>query len=508
MLRSGHGAKGQGSPKLQAAGLPADAALGSGLGRTEPRPGAVAWGGFMFFATLSVALAFVGKPIFATAMLVLGTLWALRDLLINWVAGITLLLLVLQFVPSRVYRLTVGAAFDLDPYRLCLLALLVAWMASSFAQGRFALRATYLDAGMALFVAAIALSYVMNPSLLASAEEIKTMIKNLAFVLSFPLTLYLIVSTIRGRRDAIVLIDVCILFAAVAGLFGLAERVTHYNVFFHLTNFVPMLEYNIPPERLLQGDFRAGLRTLGPTAHPIAFATMLSMLLPLGVARTLYGKSRAARIRSGLCAGCIGIGVFMALSRTGVIGLIVVGLVLLLGLPEHRRLIAVAGLALVGVVHAAFPGVVSTLLQFLSPSFVLSQEVGNDNGRLADYARSMTHIVNRPLFGGGFNNFGPEQFGFIDNQYLKFLLEIGLFGIAAFAFLMWRAVSVPFVVGRRLGGEVGAVLVGLSAAAAVFAVTSATFDTFGFPQVVYLFFALAGLGAVIMDDSNCVERRG
>ena len=198
----------------------------------------------------------------------------------------------------------------------------------------------------------------------------------------------------------------------------------------------------------------------------------------------------------------------MALSRTGVVGLVVVGLVLLLGFPAHRRLIATAGLALVGVVHAAFPGVVSTLIQFFTPSFVLSQEVGNQNGRLADYARSMTHIVNRPVFGGGFNTFGPEQFGFIDNQYLKFLLEIGLFGIVAFIFLMWRAISVPFVVGRRLGGEVGAVLVGLSAAAAVFAVTSATFDTFGFPQVVYLFFALAGLGAVIIDECNRAEPCG
>ena len=182
--------------------------------------------------------------------------------------------------------------------------------------------------GMALFVAAVALSYLMNASLLASAEETKTMIKNAAYILSFPLTLYLIVSTIRGQRDAIVLIDVCIVFGAIAGLFGLAERMTHYNVFFHLTNFIPMLEYNIPPERLLQGDFRSRASHPGADCPPDrlrndALDAPAARCCPCTIRRR---QRRFAYVRA-LCAGCIGIGIFMALSRTGVIGLIVVGLV-------------------------------------------------------------------------------------------------------------------------------------------------------------------------------------
>jgi O-antigen ligase len=249
-------------------------------------------------------------------------------------------------------------------------------------------------------------------------------------------------------------------------------------------------------------DYRSGLRVAGPTAHPIAFSAILSMTLVLSMARSLEAEARRTRLLSAACSALIGLAVFLSLSRTGIIGVTVGGLVFMLGLPRHRLLLLSTALAMVGFVHVAFGGVVGTLIEYLSPSYVLSQETGNKLGRLADYRAGLPDILNRPLFGRGFNTYGPDRYvlKWIDNQYLKFALEIGVVGVAAFLFLMWRAISVPFMLGRRMGGETGAVLIAMAGSAAVFAVTSATFDTVGFPQVAYLFFSLSGLGAVIVNE--------
>lgn len=471
-----------------------------GVSRWSPRD---AWGRLLGVVTLASAALLLGQPILAIASLCAGLVWAVWEgVNLTWTKGIGFLFLVLQFVPSRIYRLPFTAAFDLDPYRLTLLALLVLWLIQSALHGQFPFRATYLDPAVGLFLFAVVLPYAMNATLFSSPSESQFMIKSTAYLLSFVATFYLVAAAVRSTKDAIAIVDVTTVLGAIGGMSAVVERFTEYNIFLHLNTLYPVLQYSADPSDLLGGGIRgAALRAAGPTAHPIAFATMLSMLLPLAVARALHGQSRRMRMASGICALGIGVGIFVALSRTGVVGLAVGGAVLLFGFPRHRKLLITACAGLVGAVHVAFRGVFGTLVQYFSPSFVLSQEVGNDNGRLADYARSLPDILNRPMFGRGFNTYAPERYmTFIDNQYLKFVLEIGIVGIAAFVFLIGRIVSVCFATGQRAGDETGAVLIGLSAAALVFGVTSATFDTIGFPQVAYLFFALAGLSAVIVRE--------
>jgi hypothetical protein len=481
---------------------------GPGEGAPSRRAGLAVRAGFVVLSGVSAAAVLTGRPVIAAAALVLALLWAVRDVVLTWTGGVAFLLLVLQFVPSRAYRLPFGAAFDIDPYRLCLLLLLAVWLVASVAQGRFRIQATRLDVGIALFLTAAVLSFAMNAALFVSSSDSATMIKSMAYLVSFPITYYLIATTIRSSRHAVALVDVSVLFAGVAGVMAVVERITQYNVFLHLSSFIPLLEY-LTPGKVLSGDVRGGgIRVEGPTAHPIAFATMLAMLLPLCVARALHAESKLVRVVSAVCALCICVGIFLSVSRTGVVGLIAGGVILFVGFPRERGILAAASAVVVGFVFETFPGAIDSLVQYFTPSFVLSQEVGNQYGRLVDYGRSLPYLLNRPVFGRGFNSFSPDRFGFIDNQYLKFGLEIGAFGVAAFLYLMWRAVSVPFRRGRQLGGEIGAVLLGCAAAAAVFAVTSATFDTVGFPQVAYLFFAIAGLGAVIERESRAEARSG
>jgi|GEM_PF-2694434 len=447
----------------------------------------------------SLLLLLAGSPVLSVAILVLLVAWVLRDALFTWTSGIGLLLMVLQFVPSRIYRLPFASAFDLDPYRLGLFALALVWIVLSVARRRVLFTRTYLDAAIIVFLIAAAVSYLINASLFVPPSEFSMMVKSTAFLLSLPLTMYLVASNISDSGEALWLIDLVVASAGIVGVFAIAERLTQYNVFQHLDSFVPGLQYIDAAERL-SPIFRGAVRVAGPTAHPIAFATMLAMLLPLAIVRALEGRSKRGRIVSATCAALIGVGIFLALSRTGVVGIATGGVVVLVGLPRRRSLLLWSAAGLLGVVHLVFRGLIGTLIEFFTPSYVLAQEVGNQNGRLSDYALAPQEILNRPFFGRGLNTFSPDRYTFLDNQYLKFVLELGVVGTAAYVFLMFRAVTVPFSAGRRLDGELGAVLIGLAAASAVFAVTSATFDTVGFPQVAYLFFALAGLSAVIVNE--------
>lgn len=465
--------------------------------------GSIDWEGggrtLLRFSVVALFLLIGLGPIAAIAALFACIVWTMRSAVFTWRTGIGLLLLVLMLVPSRIYRLPFATAFDVDPYRLCLVLLVAAWCVAAISHRRFSIRRTYLDVGVGLFMAAIALSYLLNAQNFSAAPEFLTMLKSSAYVASFPLTFYLVATTVSRSEDAIALTNMIMVVAAVTGVLAIYERTTEFSIFLHLNQFVPILEHVVTSNELLPA-YRGALRVTGTTAHPIAFATMLSMVFPIALSRMLGAPSRKMRAFSAVCAAMIGAGVFLALSRTGLLGLLTGGAVLFLGFPAHRKRLIIAAIGLTGLVHLFFRGILSSLLEAITPSFVMSQEKGNMNGRLVDYARSLPHIRNHPMFGGGFNTFGPEQFGFIDNQYLKFVLEIGILGVAAYLYLLWRAVTVPFTAGVRASGEKGAILIGFAGAAAVFGATSVTFDTVGFPQITYLFFALCGLSVSIVEE--------
>lgn len=462
-----------------------------------------AWVVFIGLLALSLLFSLLGQPALSLIALALLPLWALHEALFRWITGISLLLLVLFFVPSRVYRLPLSLPFDLDPYRLVLLFLLLVWLIQAAAHGPLGVARTHMSTAITWFLGAVVLSYAVNATRLISASELAFAVKTIAYAASFPLTFYVIASKVRTTEEALKLVDLLVICGGLAGVFAVLERVTHYNVFYHLESFMPLLEHVAVPTQ----EVRGAVRVAGATAHPIAFSTALSMLLPLSIVRAFEAASQRVRWSSGACALFISIGALLALSRTGIVGIVAAGAILMFAFPRHRALLTSLALGLTALVHLLFRGVIGTFIQFLTPSNISVMEAGNDNGRLADYAWALPQIVNRPLFGLGFGALNPERSGrFIDNQYLAFSLEIGILGMIAFLYLMWRGISVPLRAGQGAGEEAGAVLVGIAAASAAFAVASVTFDTVGFPQVTYLFFALAALASVVMNGSGGAKR--
>lgn len=455
-------------------------------------------------ACVGLALTF-NSPVPAIAGFIGLGVWALSGWLFRWTTAIRLLLLALLFVPSRVYKLPVSLPFDLDAFRAVLALLLLARVVEAFIKREPLIPATYLDAGIGLFLLAASLSLAVNAGEFSAAGEFAFRLKNAIYLSTFALTFYLVASTVRSVEDVVSYVDMLVVLGGVAGVFAVLERVTEYNIFYHLESFIPVLVHVAMPEEM----FRGAIRVSGSTAHPIAFATSMSMLLPLGVTRA-FGTSSARR-RWFFAAVCclIGIGLLLALSRTGVVGVLAAGFVLMLGFPRQRALLLGAAGGVLVAVHILFHGVIGTLIGFFTPSVLKATEVGNDNGRLADYAWSVPHIAERPLFGMGIGSLDPERGArFIDNQYMSTVLEMGVFGLLAFAYLGWRAISVPFLAGKEAQGELGALLIGFAASATVFVACSATFDTLGFPQVTYLFFVLAALCTALIAAMRSEESSG
>lgn len=455
----------------------------------------------MFAGTLGAALLALvfDRPALTLGALVLLLAWTSREALLRWTTGISVLLVVLVFVPSRIYKLPLALPFDVDPYRLVLMLLLVAWLVRAVVRRRLFSGRTYLDAAIGIFLLAMAVSFAANAARFTSPDEFAYRVKMGAYLASFPLTFYLIASTVRSPKEVLRLIDVLVVCGAVAGAFGVVERVTQFNLFYHLESIVPLLRHVASPGAVLRGSARVA----GSTAHPIAFATLLSMLLPLAAARAFSAPAKRARWAAIASCGLIGTGALLTLSRTAFVGIVVGALMLFVAFPRRRVAVVSVPLAFLALVHLFFRGVIGTLVSVFRPSVISAMEVGNENGRLADYAWAAPQMAARPLFGFGFGTLDPERGArIIDNQYLGLALETGALGVLAFAYLLWRAVSVPFRAGRRLGGRLGAELIGIAAAAAVFATCSATFDTIGFPQVTYLFFALSALGVVIIAEHD------
>jgi len=194
----------------------------------------------------------------------------------------------------------------------------------------------------------------------------------------------------------------------------------------------------------------ARLRARGPAEHAIALSAALVMLVPLGV----YLAVTTHKFRWWVATVLVSLGALAAVSRTGVIMLAVVGLVFLWVRPREVKRLWPALIPTLVLVHFAIPGTLGTLKESFAPpggllaeQQVLSGGAQAGGGRLADIAPSLAEWWERPLVGHGFGtrvtvyDSGTGQLPnaiILDNQWLGTLLETGLAGAAALAWLIIR----------------------------------------------------------------------
>jgi O-antigen ligase len=422
---------------------------------------------------------------------------AYRSILV-WRNLLVLLVLLVLFIPIRRYTLPGNLPFQLEPYRLFVVFLMLAWLSALLVDSRIRIRRSGFEGPFILIVIAALGSEIGNPARF-NAESTYA-VKQLSFFLSFILVFYLVVSVARRSDDLERLVFVLVTGGAIVALFTVIESRTNFNVFDHLTTVMPFLRE--APAPYVANDGR-GLRAVASAQHPIALGAALVLLMPLAI----YLAQTKGQRRWGFVAGLLALGALTTLSRTAVLMLFVVGFVFLFLRPiETKRIWPILLPALVAV-HIAAPGTLGTIKNSFFPKggIVAEQDYGKGtrgSGRLADLGPSIQEWKSEPLVGQGFGtriSSGPSaNAAILDDQWLGTLLETGAVGFFAFLWLFIRALRRLFGEAKRDTSDRGWLLTALAASVAAFAVGMFTYDAFAFIQVTFLLFILLGIAASVL----------
>jgi O-antigen ligase len=427
---------------------------------------------------------------------VLAMVW--HRFLLSWptlLAGIALLIIL---VPIRHYELPGSLPIQLEPYRVVVAFLAVAWIASALIDPRIRFRRTggVIDRPLAIFLAVVLLSVFFNLSRVSSVGP--DVVKGLLFFGSFVVVLFLVASLLRRHADIERIVSVIVLGMVVVAVFALFESRTGRNAFLGLDRVIPILKATGEIETLERG---ARLRAFGSAQHPIAMGAAFAMTIPLALSLAIARR----QARWWLAAGAVMIGAVSTVSRTAILMIVVVGLVFLWLRPEMKRFWPFIVPVIVAT-HFALPGTLGTIKKSFFPAEGLiaqQQDAAVGSGRLATLGPALREeFVPNPLFGEGFatrvtkpNRDVPvANAPILDNQWLGILLETGVAGALSLLWLFLRFI-------RRMGHEAkqdpsarGWLLVGITASVAAYGVGMFTFDAFSFIQVTFLLFIVIGLG--------------
>ncbi|MGD9754146.1 MAG: O-antigen ligase family protein, partial [Acidimicrobiia bacterium] len=226
-------------------------------------------------------------------------------------------------------------------------------------------------------------------------------------------------------------------------------------------------------------------RVSGTTAHAIEFSVVLCMALPVAVHLLLH-RSRAWMVPTAVVA----VALPMSVSRTAVLGLLGLAVVLVPGWerPVRRKVYVGAALYLL-VMRLAIPGLLGTIRSL----FVDAGVDPSITSRQTDYDYVTRFIAERPAFGRGFATFVPTRYDFLDNQYLLSVVETGYVGAGTFVLMLLGGMLVAQSVRRHAALEMHRDLAqALTASLAVALFTSIAFDFLSFATVRALLFVLLG----------------
>lgn len=181
-------------------------------------------------------------------------------------------------------------------------------------------------------------------------------------------------------------------------------------------------------------------RGLGMANHPIELAAVCAVALPLALHLLRYCGRWPLW---WACVVLLVIGPWVSVSRTGLLGLLVVGIALLPRVGVVRW--AAGGLIVgLGVVIAGLSNL--TLLKALQGSVASSGADDSIVHRLGDYSFVFNLLLERPLSGQGLGTYLAPPQPNLDNIYLLTTVESGLPGLLALSALL----LVPAVVAARV----------------------------------------------------------
>jgi O-antigen ligase len=234
-------------------------------------------------------------------------------------------------------------------------------------------------------------------------------------------------------------------------------------------------------------------RPTGTAIHAIEFGVVLTMLLPVTLARAAtsrHSTTGSSWLGRWLPPIAVIAAIALSSSRSAMVGAAVGSLIVLVRLPKRLRALALPAAGVLGVaMFLAVPGMLGSMLGLFTG-------IGDDTSalsRLDSYSIALAYVVHAPLFGRGMSTFVPG-YRIFDNQYLLSTVEIGLLGVALMMTLfVWSALTGHQVGRTAEDPDVGLMAQGLTGGVAAGATSLALFDAFSFPMVPGLLFLFIGL---------------
>jgi PST family polysaccharide transporter len=416
------------------------------------------------------------------------------------VAVLTGYVTLLELVPSSWTVPSIGAAgTPANIYALlALMWYLASWLAGRLlpAKGTRAVRIALL-----LFCACVLISYtaLAESSRAPIALETSAADRGLISLLAWTGVVVVASGTITDLDRLKTLLRRMVVFGSFVGALGIVEFMTRKDLL--ATVHVPGLRVNSEISGLMtRGAFT---RPTSTAAHPLELAGVLAMLLPFAIQQALDPARRESSwARRWLPVILIGGALPMTVSRTSMIGLIVVLVVLIPTWKPSRRWGALGVLVLgAGALKLVTHGLLTTVLNLFS-AFLGSGD-NSTQARTMDYAGVAQYVAQRPLFGRGFRTFIPSLYRYTDNQYLLAVVEIGIIGALSILVLYLTGIRCGRL-GRKLWKDEPTREIGQSFVAAMAAalVMSATFDTLGFPMFAGVMFLLLGCSGAYLGISR------
>jgi polysaccharide biosynthesis protein PslJ len=226
-------------------------------------------------------------------------------------------------------------------------------------------------------------------------------------------------------RGVLKVMLVCASAVAVIALvqFLLAFDITQYMIF-------PGLE---PKFWAVGFETRGGgIRVAATMTHYIELAAVLALALPFAIHFALFSRRGLRRRLSLVASLLIAAGVAATISRTGILAVILMLVVLFpVWTWRMRYNVTAVGMGLTAVLAAMDPGLVNTLLRLFNdpssnPAFTVRAE---------RYPLVFSDVAQRPWLGRGTGTWIAPQYQILDNQWLDTLLANGIVGVAAMAAL-------------------------------------------------------------------------
>ena len=459
--------------------------------------------------------AFPGAPDAPSSRQLIGE--RVRDIVLNFRPSrsgiaLTFLAAIVLFIPVRRYAIPIPLPFALEPYRLVIALLVVIVGVALLIDPTFTWRPIAFGVPLLIWLVTMLVSVAANATAITEeglASGAVGALGNYAIVVSL---LYLTRQLLRSPRTVNTLLTALAVFSGIVGFFALVEKVTRENVFMKLATFLPLEMLRDETEAFRAG----GARAYASAQHPIALSVMLCMLIPIALYLAKYAAwPHNIYNRKIFFGGIVTLqlfGVAAAVSRTAVVTLAVMFLLLLLLRPILGLVLASFALPAVVVAAAVIPKPFEAMFGgFLDPdSLIASQKTSpgfTGAGRLADLEPALQIVAHQPFFGSGLGSrivIGDTANSFIlDNQWLGTLMEVGALGVIGVLVLLliptFRLFGYAFEPTHT--PQYTALALALAISIVGYGTAMFFYDAFGFFQTFMLLFMLLGVGAWVLTEA-------